>query len=101
MLVNFKRFCICKWFHQRLQEVWFDYIDETQTKLWNLMLKSCNTKVYVADGWGRFSGDNCLNDGDRILFEIVNNGEKTIWRFRVISNIETPIRKFQGKFLIL
>uniref|UniRef100_A0A3Q7EYQ8 TF-B3 domain-containing protein n=1 Tax=Solanum lycopersicum TaxID=4081 RepID=A0A3Q7EYQ8_SOLLC len=51
--------------------------------------------VYVADRWEKFSGDNCLNEGDRILFEIVTNEEIPIWRFRVISNVETPIRKFQ------
>ncbi|XP_027774766.1 B3 domain-containing protein REM5-like isoform X1 [Solanum pennellii] len=96
-----KDFAIANGFIKGNKKYGLIIIDERQTKLWNLMLKSCNTKVYIADGWGKFSADNCLKEGDRILFEIISNRETPIWRFRVISNAETPIRKFQGKFLTL
>ncbi|KAG5589108.1 hypothetical protein H5410_039622 [Solanum commersonii] len=88
-----KHFAVANGFIKGNKKYGLIIIDETQTKLWNLMLKSCNTKVYVADGWGKFSADNCLKEGDRIMFEVVTNGETPIWRSRVTSNAETPISK--------
>lgn len=78
-------------------------IDERQTRSWNLMLSSSKThQVCInGDGWRKFSADNCLKEGDRIMFEIVTKVETQLWKFRVFRDAETPRRKFQGKFLIL
>ncbi|MCD7446392.1 hypothetical protein HAX54_006000 [Datura stramonium] len=73
--------------------------DESQ-RLWNLKLHYCKTEAYIGDGWRKFVADNCLKVGDRIMFEVVTNGETPIWKFQV-SEAETPLQKFQGKFLIL
>ncbi|XP_047268647.1 B3 domain-containing protein REM8-like [Capsicum annuum] len=70
-------------------------INERQTRSWNLMLHSCKTQAYIADGWRKFSADNCLKEGDRIMFEIVAKGETQIWKFQVVSNAKKPMRKFQ------
>ncbi|KAM3379351.1 B3 domain-containing protein REM8-like [Capsicum galapagoense] len=70
-------------------------INERQTRSWNLMLHSCKTQAYIADGWRKFSADNCLKEGDRIMFEIIAKGETQIWKFQVVSNAKKPMRKFQ------
>ncbi|KAM3379455.1 B3 domain-containing protein REM17-like [Capsicum galapagoense] len=70
-------------------------IDERQTRSWNLTLHSCKTQAYIADGWRTFSADNCLKEGDRIIFEIVAKGETQIWKFQVVNNAKKLMRKFQ------
>ncbi|KAM3270690.1 B3 domain-containing protein REM17-like [Capsicum chacoense] len=70
-------------------------IDERQTRSWNLTLHSCKTQAYIADGWRTFSADNCLKEGDRIIFEIVAKGETQIWKFQVVNNAKKTMRKFQ------
>ncbi|KAM3379415.1 B3 domain-containing protein REM7 [Capsicum galapagoense] len=67
--------------------------DERQ-RLWNLKLSSCKSRTYITGGWHKFSADNCLKKGDRIMFEVVTNGETPIWKFQV-TNRETPLQKFQ------
>ncbi|KAH0641567.1 hypothetical protein KY289_032541 [Solanum tuberosum] len=72
--------------------------DERQ-RLWNLKLSSSNirTRVYIGDGWRKFAEENFLKEGDRLMFEIVTNGETPIWKFRVVTHGETPMKKSQGK----
>ncbi|MCD7446412.1 hypothetical protein HAX54_006021 [Datura stramonium] len=67
--------------------------DERQMS-WNLKLSSCETRTYIGGGWSKFIADNCLKKGDRIMFEVVTNGETPIWKFQV-TNRETPLQKFQ------
>ncbi|KAF3618691.1 putative B3 domain-containing protein REM14-like isoform X1 [Capsicum annuum] len=71
--------------------------DERQ-RSWKLKLSSCKTRTYIIGGWHKFSADNCLKRGDRIMFEVVTNGETPVWKFRVVTNQETPLQNFQGKF---
>ncbi|KAF3630920.1 hypothetical protein FXO38_26878 [Capsicum annuum] len=72
--------------------------DERQ-KSWNLKLCYCQTDVYIGDGWRKFVADNCLKEGDRIMFEVVTSGETPVWEFRV-NEAKTPLQKYQGKFLM-
>ncbi|KAM3266552.1 B3 domain-containing protein REM14-like [Capsicum annuum] len=72
-------------------------LDERQTRLWNLTLHSCKTQAYIADGWRKFSVDNCLKEGDRIMFEIIAKGGTQIWKFQAVSNAKKTMRKFQEK----
>ncbi|XP_059305827.1 B3 domain-containing protein REM10-like isoform X1 [Lycium ferocissimum] len=64
---------------------------------WNLKLSSNNTRAHIGDGWRKFIAENCLKEGDRIVFEIVRNGETPIWKFQVITDGELPVRKFQAE----
>ncbi|XP_049376778.1 B3 domain-containing protein REM10-like [Solanum stenotomum] len=70
--------------------------DERQ-KSWNIKLCSYGNRAYIGNGWRKFAVEKYLKDGDRIMFEIVTNGETPIWKFRVVTHGETPMRKFQGK----
>ncbi|OIS97640.1 putative b3 domain-containing protein rem4 [Nicotiana attenuata] len=54
--------------------------DETQ-RSWNLRLYTSCSRVYIGGRWGEFRVANDLEVGDRIMFEIVTNGEKPIWKF--------------------
>lgn len=38
-----------------------------------------------------FIVDNCLKKGDRVMFEVVTNGETPIWKFQVVTDGETPV----------
>ncbi|XP_016549275.1 B3 domain-containing protein REM17 isoform X7 [Capsicum annuum] len=67
--------------------------DERQ-KSWNLKLCYCQTDVYIGDGWRKFVADNCLKEGDRIMFEVVTSGETPVWEFRV-NEAKTPLQKYQ------
>ncbi|KAK4374088.1 hypothetical protein RND71_004765 [Anisodus tanguticus] len=68
--------------------------DERQ-RSWNLKLRYWEPGVYIKDGWRKFIADNCLKKGDRIMFEVVTNGETPIWKFQVVSEAETPLQKYQ------
>ncbi|KAM3399038.1 hypothetical protein P3S68_002554 [Capsicum galapagoense] len=68
--------------------------DERQ-RSWKLKLSSCKTRTYIIGGWHKLSADNCLKTGDRIMFEVVTNGETPVWKFRVVTNQETPLQNFQ------
>ncbi|XP_055819896.1 B3 domain-containing protein REM10-like isoform X2 [Solanum dulcamara] len=68
--------------------------DERQ-RSWYLKLCYWETEVYIGDGWRKFIADNCLEEGDRIMFEVVTSGETPIWKFQVVSKAETPLQKFQ------
>ncbi|XP_070047907.1 B3 domain-containing protein REM5-like [Nicotiana tomentosiformis] len=59
--------------------------DERQ-KSWTLRLSVCKTQVYIGDGLRKFIADNCLKEGDRIMFETVTNGETPIWKFQVVTS---------------
>ncbi|XP_070047909.1 B3 domain-containing protein REM10-like isoform X2 [Nicotiana tabacum] len=58
--------------------------DERQ-RSWNLRLYTSCSRVYIGGIWGEFRVANDLKVGDRIMFEIVTNGEKPIWKFHDIS----------------
>ncbi|CAN4075777.1 unnamed protein product [Withania somnifera] len=55
--------------------------DERQ-RSWNLRLDNSRYRVYIAKGWSKFCVDNDLKEGDCITFEVVTNGEKSIWKFQ-------------------
>ncbi|KAG5577401.1 hypothetical protein H5410_057535 [Solanum commersonii] len=64
-------------------------------------ISSSITQTYIIGcGWTKFFADNCLRKGDRIMFEVVNNGETPIWKFQV-TNREAPLLKFQGMFILI
>lgn len=54
--------------------------DEKQ-RSWNLRLDRYGPGVYIAEGWRKFSVDNDLKKGDFMMFEVVANEEKPIWKF--------------------
>ncbi|XP_019254333.1 PREDICTED: B3 domain-containing protein REM5-like isoform X2 [Nicotiana attenuata] len=59
--------------------------DERQGS-WTLRLSVCKTQVYIGDGLRKFIADNCLKEGDRIMFEVVTSGETPIWKFQVVTS---------------
>lgn len=54
--------------------------DERQ-RSWNLILRPFGTSVCLRGGWDKFRAAYCLKEGDRIMFEVVTDGEKPIWKF--------------------
>ncbi|MCD7446390.1 hypothetical protein HAX54_005998 [Datura stramonium] len=54
--------------------------DERQ-RSWNLILGTHNSIVHILGGWGDFCIANNLKEGDYMMFEVVANGEKPIWKF--------------------
>lgn len=54
--------------------------DERQ-RSWNLILRPFGTSVCLRGGWDKFREAYCLKEGDRIMFEVVTDGEKPIWKF--------------------
>ncbi|XP_019254326.1 PREDICTED: B3 domain-containing protein REM2-like isoform X2 [Nicotiana attenuata] len=66
--------------------------DETQ-RSWNLRLYTSCSRVYIGGRWGEFRVANDLEVGDRIMFEIVTNGEKPIWKFHGKYSVEVAKRE--------
>ncbi|XP_060179543.1 B3 domain-containing protein REM2-like [Lycium barbarum] len=58
-----------------------------EQRSWTFSLYSCSCGTFIGGGWRKFCIANCLKEGDRLMFEIIANGEK-------------PMLKFRGKFLI-
>ncbi|WMV40362.1 hypothetical protein MTR67_033747 [Solanum verrucosum] len=54
--------------------------DERQ-RSWNLRLVTYDSSVRVFGGWSDFCAVNNLKEGDYMMFEVVANGEKPIWKF--------------------
>uniref|UniRef100_M1AKH4 DNA binding protein n=2 Tax=Solanum tuberosum TaxID=4113 RepID=M1AKH4_SOLTU len=54
--------------------------DERQ-RSWNLRIDTYGYGVYIAKGWRKFRVENDLKEGDCMMFEVVTNGEKPIWKF--------------------
>ncbi|KAL3360475.1 hypothetical protein AABB24_013745 [Solanum stoloniferum] len=54
---------------------------------WTFKLYARGVNTTIVGGWHKFCVVNCLKEGDYLMFEILDNGEK-------------PILKFHGKFLI-
>ncbi|KAG5589107.1 hypothetical protein H5410_039621 [Solanum commersonii] len=72
-------------------------VRDQRQKSWNIKLSSNRNRAFIGDGWRKFAVEKYLKEGDRIMFEIVTNGETPIWKFRVVTHGETPMKKFQGK----
>lgn len=54
--------------------------DECQ-RSWNLILRPFGTSVCIRGGWDEFRDAYCLKEGDHIMFEVVTDGETPIWKF--------------------
>ncbi|KAJ8538802.1 hypothetical protein K7X08_030098 [Anisodus acutangulus] len=71
-------------------------IRDQRQRSWNLRLVTHNSIVHVVGGWREFRVANDLKEGDYMMFEVVANGEKPIWKFHVIdlrlkiSDVTTP-----------
>ncbi|XP_059305768.1 B3 domain-containing protein REM8-like isoform X7 [Lycium ferocissimum] len=48
---------------------------------WNLILRPFGTSVCISGGWNKFRDTYCLKEGDCIMFEVVTDGQKPIWKF--------------------
>lgn len=55
--------------------------DERQ-RSWKLRLATHDCRVHLLGGWREFRVANDLNVGDYMMFEVIANGEKPIWKFR-------------------
>ncbi|XP_047268650.1 B3 domain-containing protein REM10-like [Capsicum annuum] len=60
--------------------------DERQ-RSWNLRLATYGLNVHIYNGWDEFCVVNNLKEGDYMTFEVVANGEKPIWKFRLIKDL--------------
>ncbi|KAJ8561124.1 hypothetical protein K7X08_027314 [Anisodus acutangulus] len=56
-------------------------IGDERQRPWNLRLATHDCRVHVVGGWGKFRVANDLKEGDHLMFEVVANGEKPIWKF--------------------
>ncbi|KAK6781588.1 hypothetical protein RDI58_019384 [Solanum bulbocastanum] len=56
-------------------------ITDERQRSWNLILRPYGTSVCIRGGWDKFREAYCLKEGDRIMFEVVTDGEKPIWKF--------------------
>ncbi|KAJ8538801.1 hypothetical protein K7X08_030097 [Anisodus acutangulus] len=69
-------------------------IRDERERPWNLILRPFGDSVCIRGGWHKFRDTYCLKEGDRIMFEVVTDGEKPIWKFHGkvsgedVSNIE-------------
>ncbi|XP_075109473.1 B3 domain-containing protein REM5 isoform X1 [Nicotiana tabacum] len=54
--------------------------DEWQ-RSWNLMLRPFGTSVCIRGGWSKLRDTHCLKEGDQIMFEVVTDGTKPVWKF--------------------
>ncbi|XP_047264555.1 B3 domain-containing protein REM5-like isoform X1 [Capsicum annuum] len=54
--------------------------DERQ-RSWNLRLATHNSRVHIFGGWSKFRIANDLKEGDYMMFEVIADGEKPIWKF--------------------
>ncbi|XP_055821817.1 B3 domain-containing protein REM17-like [Solanum dulcamara] len=69
--------------------------DERQ-RSWDLRLCYFGTSVCIKGGWHEFRDTNCLKEGDRVMFEVVTNGEKPIWQFHGKKILEKMQESFKG-----
>ncbi|XP_049378557.1 B3 domain-containing protein REM14-like isoform X3 [Solanum stenotomum] len=56
-------------------------ITDERQRSWNLILRPFGTSVCIRGGWDKFREAYCLKEGDRIMFEVVTDGEKPLWKF--------------------
>nr|XP_009792889.1 PREDICTED: B3 domain-containing protein REM7-like [Nicotiana sylvestris] len=61
-------------------------IIRNERRSWTFSLYTSSNNTYFGRGWREFCIEKCLKEGDRVMFEIISNGE-------------TPVFVFQGKFL--
>ncbi|PHT95812.1 hypothetical protein T459_03694 [Capsicum annuum] len=75
--------CIPKQFAQenRLYDRKWEIIVRDEQRSWTFNVYTCNKITYFGRGWHEFCLTNCLKEGDRLMFEIVSNGELPIFRF--------------------
>ncbi|XP_016549309.2 putative B3 domain-containing protein REM15 isoform X4 [Capsicum annuum] len=69
--------------------------DERQ-RTWNLRLATHNTIVHILGGWKEFCIANGIKEGHYMMFEVVANGEKPVWKFHDKPNpsIESSRKAF-------
>ncbi|XP_070019452.1 putative B3 domain-containing protein REM15, partial [Nicotiana sylvestris] len=93
LICTIKPYCLTKYFlriprqfalDNRLNNRKCTIIMRDELRSWTCSLHT-NGNTYIGRGWHEFCTDKCLKEGDRVMFEIVSNGE-------------TPIFKFHGNF---
>ncbi|KAM3285602.1 putative B3 domain-containing protein REM15 isoform X1 [Capsicum chacoense] len=67
-------------------------IRDEREKSWNVKLHSSGNSVYITGGWHEFRDANCLKEGDCIMFEVVSNGNTPIWKYngKFFGNLRMP-----------
>ncbi|XP_059305873.1 B3 domain-containing protein REM10-like [Lycium ferocissimum] len=85
------KYCLCipKQFAQenRLNNRKCMIIMRDEQRSWTFSVYTNGKNTYIGSGWREFCITNCLKEGDRLMVEIVSNGE-------------TPIFRIHGKFVI-
>ncbi|KAM3270580.1 hypothetical protein P3S67_028782 [Capsicum chacoense] len=56
-------------------------IRDERERSWNVKLHSSGNSVYIRGGCHEFRDANCLKEGDCIIFEVVSNGNTPIWKY--------------------
>lgn len=81
--------CIPKQFAQEnsLRNRKCEIIVRDEQRSWTFGVHTNGKNTFIGSGWHEFSRTKCLKEGDILMFEIVSNGE-------------TPIFRFHGKFFI-
>lgn len=57
-------------------------IKDERQRSWNLRLATWGSRVHILGGWSKLRIANDLKEGDHMMFEVIANGKKPIWRFR-------------------
>ncbi|PHU26818.1 hypothetical protein BC332_05150 [Capsicum chinense] len=67
-------------------------IRDERERSWNVKLHSSGNSVYITGGWHEFRDANCLKEGDCIMFEVVSNGNTPIWKYngKFFGNLRMP-----------
>ncbi|PHU08821.1 hypothetical protein BC332_20681 [Capsicum chinense] len=56
-------------------------IRDERERSWNVKLRSSGNRVCIRGGWDEFRDANFLKKGDCIMFEVVSNGNTPIWKY--------------------
>ncbi|KAK6781594.1 hypothetical protein RDI58_019390 [Solanum bulbocastanum] len=57
---------------------------------WTFKLYARGVHTYIVGGWHKFCIVNCLKEGDYLMFEILDNGEKPILKFHDMRGNASP-----------
>ncbi|MCD7446389.1 hypothetical protein HAX54_005997 [Datura stramonium] len=70
-----------------------------EQRSWTLSVYTNGKNTYIGSGWHEFCTTNCLKEGDRLIFEIVSDGETPIFRFHDLRESPSLQAEVTRKYL--
>ncbi|XP_055821818.1 B3 domain-containing protein REM17-like [Solanum dulcamara] len=72
-------------------------VRDEKERSWDVILRAYSTCVLLKDGWDKICDANCLKEGDHIMFEVITDGNKPIWKLHgKISKEDASITQDDG-----